>query len=89
MKFIHQDLGQRKIGEIVEIILSCNTVSVRLMDSSKHNRLMKAMDRINGQWGRVTVRSGASGYERQWGMKRARISNRFTTKWEELMTVKD
>ncbi len=48
-------------------------------DSPKHRRLMETMDRINGQWGRETVRSGASGYERVWGMRRVRVSNRFTT----------
>ena len=34
MKFIHNDLGQRKRGEIVEITLSGNAANVRLMDSS-------------------------------------------------------
>ena len=47
-------------------------------DCSKHENLMKAMDRINSQWGRETVRSGASGYERPWGMKRAILSPGYT-----------
>lgn len=34
MKFIHNDLGQRKRGEIVEITLKGNAANVRLMDSS-------------------------------------------------------
>ncbi|MEQ9617744.1 MAG: Y-family DNA polymerase [Deltaproteobacteria bacterium] len=57
-------------------------------DHSGHKRLTDAMDKINTQWGRETVRSGASGYERPWGMRRARISNRYTTRWDELVTVR-
>lgn len=34
MNFVHHDLGQRRTGEIVEIILSGNAANVRLMDSS-------------------------------------------------------
>lgn len=34
MKFIHNDLGQRKAGEIVEITLKNSAANVRLMDSS-------------------------------------------------------
>jgi hypothetical protein len=33
-KFIHQDLGQRRAGEIVEVTLSGSAANVRLMDSS-------------------------------------------------------
>ena len=34
MKFIHNDLGSRKSGEIVEVTLSGSAANVRLMDSS-------------------------------------------------------
>jgi DNA polymerase V len=57
-------------------------------DSSKHKNLMEAMDSINSHWGRETVRSGASGYERFWSIKRARLSPRYTTKWNEVLTAK-
>ena len=57
-------------------------------EHSKHDDLMKAMDRINAQWGRDTLRSGAAGIARPWGMKRARLSGRFTTEWGEMLRVK-
>ena len=57
-------------------------------DYSKHENLMKAMDRINSQWGRETVRSGASGYDRFWSMKRAMLSKRYTTRWGELLRIR-
>lgn len=37
MQFIHHDLGYRKGGEVVEIILSGSAANVRLMDSSNFN----------------------------------------------------
>ena len=37
MKFIHNDLGQRKRGDIVEITLKGSAANVRLMDSSNFN----------------------------------------------------
>lgn len=54
-------------------------------DRSKHENKMKAMDSINSHWGSETVRSGASGYKRSWGMKRARLSKRFTTSWNAIL----
>lgn len=57
-------------------------------DHTRHERLMEAVDRINLTWGSETIRSGASGYERPWRMKRANLSNRFTTSWDEILTVR-
>ena len=37
MKFIHNDLGQRKAGEIVEVTLKNSAANVRLLDSSNFN----------------------------------------------------
>ena len=57
-------------------------------DHMRHEKLMEAVDRINLTWGSETIRSGASGYERLWRMKRASLSNRFTTSWDEVLTVR-
>lgn len=81
----------KKAGVALLDIVPDNEVQQNLFvrfDSLKHRRLMEAMDKINGQWGRETVRSGASGYERPWGMKRARVSRRFTTNWDEVLIVR-
>lgn len=57
-------------------------------DHERQDRLMTAMDKINLSWGSETIRSGASGYKRPWRMKRANLSNRFTTSWDDIITVK-
>jgi DNA polymerase V len=80
----------KKAGVALLNIVPANEAQQNLfvkIDNSKHRRLMEAMDRINGQWGKETVRSGASGYERRWGMRRAIVSPRYTTNWDELMCV--
>ncbi|NJB68832.1 DNA polymerase V [Desulfobaculum xiamenense] len=46
--------------------------------------LMKALDGINSKWGRDTVQYAASGVAREWDMRQARLSRRFTTNWDEL-----
>ncbi|MBI3093476.1 MAG: Y-family DNA polymerase [Rhodocyclales bacterium] len=50
--------------------------------------LMTVMDRINGIWGRGTLRSAAEGITRAWGMKRKRMSPRWTTRWAEVPRVR-
>ncbi len=54
-------------------------------DHTRNQSLMTAIDGINARWGNETVRSGASGYERPWGMKRAILSPRYTTNWNQVI----
>lgn len=57
------------------------------IDHSRNEKLMKAFDKINTQWGSETVRSGASVYKRHWSMKRTKITPRYTTDWDDLLVV--
>ena len=47
-------------------------------------KLMLAMDAINAEFGRDTVRTGASGTDKRWAMRSENRSPRFTTRWDEL-----
>ena len=49
--------------------------------------LMRAVDHVNQRWGRDTVSFAASGVTRDWRMKREMRSPRYTTVWEEILTV--
>lgn len=53
----------------------------------RSERLMAAMDAINGRWGRGTMRIAAEGIEKAWRMKRGKLSPRYTTEWSELPAV--
>ena len=55
---------------------------------SRHAPLMEAVDTLNGRWGRDTVKFAASGINAGWRMRREMCSPRYTTVWEELLTVK-
>ncbi len=50
-------------------------------------RLMAVLDGVNGRWGRGTLRYLAEGFVQPWQMRRARMTPRYTTCWEELPEV--
>jgi DNA polymerase V len=50
-------------------------------------RLMLAMDAINHQFGRDTLRSGASGTARRWGTRSENRTPCYTLRWDELPEV--
>jgi len=89
LKRIYKDgYGYKKAGVALMDIVPANETQLNLfvkLNHVKNKHLMSAMDSINARWGSETVRSGASGYERPWGMKRATLSPRYTTNWEEIL----
>lgn len=58
--------------------------------TKKDIRLMAAVDRINGELGRGSIRVAASGrgQVRPWGMKQNCRSPRYTTRWKDLAGVR-
>lgn len=56
-------------------------------DHAKRDRIMKVMDKINNTWGRDMVKIASSGTRQDWSMKRQHISPRYTTNWNELLTI--
>ncbi len=52
------------------------------------DRLMAVVDRINAREGRGTVRLGRIPAAPEWAMKREMMSQRYTTRWDELMVVR-
>jgi hypothetical protein len=50
----------------------------------RHRRLMAAIDRLNGKYGRDTVRCGIFPTEGQWRTRFAKRSPRYTTRWPEI-----
>jgi len=51
----------------------------------KEKKLMSAMDHINARWGRNTLQPAETLYAPgDWGIKREKLSPRYTTSWDEL-----
>ena len=60
-----------------------------LMDDAPATALMRAVDGLNRRYGRDTVTYAAAGTRRGWGQRNAFLSQRYTTRWDELLTVTD
>lgn len=56
-------------------------------DSASERTLMGAMDRVNREWGRGTLKMAACGLRQGWKMRADHMSPRYTTRWEDLLRV--
>ncbi|MCZ7649296.1 MAG: Y-family DNA polymerase [Planctomycetota bacterium] len=56
-------------------------------DREKSRRLMAALDAANRAWGTGTVRYAAEGFEKPWRTLCNSRSQRYTTRWDELLSV--
>lgn len=56
-------------------------------DSEGDRRLMVALDRVNREWGRDTLKMAACGVKKGWSMRAEHLSLRYTTRWEDLLRV--
>lgn len=57
--------------------------------NQKSDQLMQVLDQINLQMGKNTLQLASSGLQQQsWRMNRNRMSPRYTTRWDELLSVK-
>jgi DNA polymerase V len=56
-------------------------------DSDKSKRLMGLMDSLNAQYGRDTLTYAAAGRRKPWKLRRDFMSPRYTTDWNELLSV--
>ena len=80
--------GLEKPGTPRQMDLFENTGSSSSIPRSSSS-LYKAVDTLNARYGKGKVFSAAEGIgPRSWQMKRAKLSKRPTTRWDELMTVR-
>jgi DNA polymerase V len=78
----------QKAGVALLNLTDATTAQMSLFSKTKDNpQLMQVMDRINGIWGRGTLRSAAEGIQKGWKMKRERMSPCYTTDWEQVPVV--
>ena len=59
-----------------------------LKQSVACDRLMQVMDDINERWGRGTMRAASVPATPDWGMRREMMSQSYTTRIDQLWTVK-
>lgn len=79
-----------KAGVMLLNIQAADTLQYDLFEEPpppESDDLMNTIDHINRRYGKKTVFFGAQGIENHWAMKRGKMTNRFTTSWDELVKV--
>lgn len=79
----------KKAGVIVMDFIPENTVQLKMFDNSnpKHIPLMKSIDIINATYGQQKVRLASQDMGRVWKMKQERLSPRYTTNLDDVITI--
>lgn len=85
--YAYKKLGVLLMGIVPEGEIQLNLFRPAAGDA-RRTRLMESVDRLNGRWGRGTMQFAAAGIEKPWSMRRAHVSPRFTTNWDEIPVVK-
>ena len=81
----------KKAGVILSGIVSNNIIQQDLFDKidrDKKNRIMKSIDNINNKMGQDTIRYASQGYINKYNLKQQRLSNSYTTRWNQLLIIK-
>ncbi len=88
-QIFREGYGYKKAGVIVSDFSPEGNQQLTLFDSRnvKHIELMKAVDNINRSMGQQKVRLAAQEPGRVWKMKQERLSPRYTTNLNEIITV--
>ena len=76
----------RRAGVLLMDLSSAQDVIPSLIDDRKPggDDLMKAIDRMNGRFGRGAVHLGLSSHDASWRMRQDHLSPRYTTRWEDI-----
>lgn len=80
----------KKAGVMLVDLVKANSVGSGLFerrDDTRSLARMKALDGLNARFGRDTITMGRTGKPRPWKLRSDRLSQRFTTHWEELLAV--
>lgn len=79
----------KKAGVIVQDFVPENEIQTQLFDNrnEKHVPLMKAIDKINAQFGQQKIRLASQDPKKIWKMKQQKLSPRYTTDLRDIITI--
>ncbi|MEO8148542.1 MAG: Y-family DNA polymerase [Bacteroidia bacterium] len=80
-----------KAGVVVTEIVPHQNVQVGIFDDinrTKNSMVMKTLDKINNIYGKDMVRIAAQGYEKKFRMRAQMLSQCYTTRFDQLLTIK-
>ena len=81
--------GYKKGGVILNHIVPKNEYQMNIFnpDPDDNDALSNVMDLINSKYGPNTIKSLACGIDHEWKLRADYISKRFTTRWEDILTI--
>ena len=89
-RIFKQGFQYKKAGVIVMNITPENQQQIKLFENSnpKHKPLMDEIDKLNHSIGQQKIKLGSQDLGRTWKMRQERLSPRYTTQLNEIITVK-
>lgn len=92
-KIWREGVEYKKAGILLSRITQEGVLQLSLFENydpgdSKPKQLMLAIDELNSRYGRDKVRFAVQGFKSRWQTRAQFRSNRWTTRWEELMVIK-
>ncbi|HPF92814.1 MAG TPA: Y-family DNA polymerase [Tenuifilaceae bacterium] len=85
------NLLYKKAGVIVSQISSANAIQQNLFEQFDHQRLdavSKVTDFLNTKYGGKTIKLAVQGSTREWRLRQEKLSPGYTTRWDDILTVK-
>ncbi len=90
-KIYRPGFNYKKSGVIVSGIVPSKNIQSNLFyqqDNPKINSVMKAVDSINEKMGNNFIRCASQGYNhKKWKLRQEMLSPRYTTRWDDLLTI--
>lgn len=89
-KIFREGYHYKKAGVVVMELTPANVTQMNLFLNSnpKHKPAMEAIDKINANFGSHTIKLASQDAKRLWKMRQEKLSPRYTTKIDEIITVR-
>lgn len=89
-KIFKQGFKYKKAGVIVLDLVPDNPRQIALFDNSnpKHAPIMQAMDSLNAKFGQHSIKLASQDPKRLWKMRQEKLSPRYTTDINDIITIK-
>lgn len=91
-KIFREGIVYKKAGIMLGGLVAAATCQLDLFVSHEHEpkqqQLMRAIDLLNDRLGYKALKFASEGVTQRWRMKQGSLSKRFTSHWDELLTIR-
>ena len=90
MSIFREGIKYKRAGVIVTGLVPTDNFQLNMFEQEnpKHRPLMKSIDDLNTKYGDYKIKIGNQDLERTWKMKQERLSPKYTTNINDIITVK-